>query len=90
MLLALGALWLLFMPGHSLLSWHRLERQVADLTRENRVLQQRNTQLAAEVRRLQQDDRAIEEVARKKYGFLKKNETVYEFGAARPGKKKSK
>jgi cell division protein FtsB len=80
-------LLLLFFPGRSLMSYYRMQKQVAILSRQNALLEQRNRELAAEIKRLQTDDSYLEELARKKYGLLKDNETVYEFKA---GRKKSR
>ncbi len=72
-------LMLLFFPGRSFMSYHRMRKQVSSLAQQNRQLEQRNRELAAEIKRLQTDDAYLEELARKKYGLLKDNETVYEF-----------
>ncbi len=80
-------LLLLFLPGHSLMSYYRLRRQVSALTLQNQRLEKRNRELATEIERLRTDDAYLEELARKKYGLLKDNETVYEF---KTRKKKSK
>ena len=61
------------------MSYHRMRKQVSSLAQQNRQLEQRNRELAAEIKRLQTDDAYLEELARKKYGLLKDNETVYEF-----------
>ncbi len=78
---------LLFFPGHSLMSYHHMRKKVSALTLQNRRLEERNRELAAEIKRLRTDDTYLEELARKKYGLLKDNETVYEFKSR---KKKSK
>jgi len=78
---------LLFFPGHSLMSYYHMRKQVSALILQNRQLEQRNRELAAEIERLRTDDTYLEELARKKYGLLKDNETVYEFASR---KKKSK
>lgn len=82
----LGVLYFLFAPGRGLLSYHSLRKEVGSLTRENQELEIRNRELAEEVDRLQSDDTYLETMAREKYGLLKKNETVYDFGP--PAKKK--
>ncbi|HHD62872.1 MAG TPA: septum formation initiator family protein [Desulfobulbaceae bacterium] len=83
-LVALTAvLLLLFFPGRSLMSYYRMQKQVSMLSRQNALLEQRNRELAAEIKRLQTDDNYLEELARKKYGLLKDNETVYEFKSGR-------
>ncbi len=81
------ALLLLFLPGRSLMSYYRMRKQVSSLTWQNQQLEERNQELAAEIQRLRTDDAYLEELARKKYGLLKDNETVYIFKSR---KKKSK
>ena len=75
----LGLLWIIFAPGRGLLSYHRLQGQVDSLTMENKNLGERNAQLLREIDCLQHDDAYLEELARQKYGLLKKNEMVFEF-----------
>jgi len=82
----LGLLWILFAPGRGLLYYHRLQNQVDRLTMENKNLEQRNVQLRREIDRLQNDDAYLEELARKKYGLLKKNEMVFEFKSSQKKK----
>ena len=79
----LGLLFLLFFPGRSLLTHHLLRKQVQMLIRDNKMLQQRNVELAEEIERLKNDDAYLEHLARGKYGMLKKNEEVYELQTAR-------
>ncbi len=86
--LALGLLWLLFAPGHGLLRYRGLQHRVRTLTEENRDLARRNAELEKEIEKLRSDDRYLEELARKKYGLLKENESVYEFGPAKKKKEK--
>jgi cell division protein FtsB len=63
----------------------RLKKEVAALTEENRRLEAKNTELTEDINRLRSDDKYLEEVARKKHGLLRKDETVFEF---EPSKKK--
>lgn len=81
-----GILWLIFAPGWGFLSYRGVQNQVQTLTRENKALTERNTELRKEIERLQNDDSYLEEFARQKYGMLKENETVYEYKPT--GKKK--
>jgi len=78
-MLCVVGLLLLFIPGRSLMSYRAMDQQVARLTRDNQRLEERNRALNEEIERLQHDDAYIEALARKKYGLLKNNETVYEF-----------
>jgi len=87
--LALAAfLWLVFAPSTGLLAlWHKraelhaLQRKSAQLTKENEKLHR-------EIDRLQHDPAYLEEVARRDYGLLKKNERVYDFSKQSDEKKK--
>jgi cell division protein FtsB len=79
LLLFIVVLLLLFVPGRSFMSYRNTQQQISALSRDNARLEQRNHELSAEIERLQTDEAYIEELARKKYGLLKKNETVYEF-----------
>lgn len=81
-----GILWLIFAPGWGFLHYQRLHKQVETLARENKSLADRNAELSKEIERLQNDDSYLQELARKKYGMLKENETVYEYKPS--GKKK--
>ena len=74
----LGLLWLVFAPERGLLHYHRLHSKVESLIRENRELAERNAELKMEIERLRNDESYLEELARRKYGMLKENETVYE------------
>ena len=85
-IVVLFLLWIFFAPGRGYFHYQKLQREITNLTRENSQLAAKNTELSQDIKRLQSDDAYLEEVARKKHGLLKKNETVYEFEA--PKKKK--
>ena len=78
LVVAASVLWLLFAPNWGLVHYRKLQRQVDSLAQENRNLEERNAELQKEIDRLQNDDTYLEELARRKYGLLKENETVYE------------
>ena len=78
-------LWIFFAPGRGYFHYRKLQREITVLTKENSQLEAKNAELTKDIKRLQSDDTYLEEVARKKHGLLKKNETVYEFD---PPKKK--
>lgn len=87
-LLLAAVLWIVFSPGTGLVSLrgHRndlqqLEQKIAELEKENHDLQ-------AEIEGLQNDPEYLEEIARKEYGLLRKNERVYDFSKNSPSKKK--
>ncbi|ADW19062.1 Septum formation initiator [Desulfobulbus propionicus DSM 2032] len=72
-------LWILFAPGRGFFHYRKLQQEIVTLTQENARLEAKNIELSEDIKRLQSDDTYLEEVARKKHGLLKKNETVYEF-----------
>ncbi|WP_455199573.1 cell division protein FtsB [Kaarinaea lacus] len=57
--------------------WH-LEDAIAQQSRENAQLNERNQTLIAEVEDLKQGLEAIEERARSELGMIKQNETFYQ------------
>lgn len=74
-------LWVFLAPGSGFFHYLKLQREIASLTDENRQLEAKNIELSEDIKRLRSDEAYIEEVARKKHGLLKKNETVFEFPA---------
>ena len=56
----------------------RLEQRVLEQQQENTILQQRNTELEAEVADLRQGYDAIEERARSELGMIKEEEEFYQ------------
>ena len=85
--IVLSVLFLLFAPGRGLIPHYSLKKEIEGLVQENRVLQQRNVELAEEIERLKNDEVYLEQLAREKYGMLKKNEEVYELRTSRTPKK---
>jgi cell division protein FtsB len=84
----LSFLFLVFAPGRGLLSHRTMKKEIQALVRDNRTLQHRNIELAEEIERLKNDEAYLEQLAREKYGMLKKNEEVYELRTPRTKKKK--
>jgi len=76
-------LWVLFAPERGYFQYRKLQKEVTEMTREKNRLEAKNIELAEEIRRLRSDDVYLEDVARKRHGLLKKNETVYEFDSGR-------
>lgn len=72
-------LWIVLAPNSGLLHYMQIRQEIAALSEENKQLEDRNAALAQDIKRLHSDDTYLEEVARKKYGLLKKDETVFEF-----------
>lgn len=79
LVVTLGLLLLLFMPGRGLLHYYKLQRNVQTITLDNVRLEEANATLTEEIHRLKTDDASIENLARNKHGMLRKNEEVYDF-----------
>jgi cell division protein FtsB len=84
--IVLALLFLIFVPGRGLLTHRSLKKEVRTLAHDNKMLQQRNIELAEEIERLKNDEAYLEHVAREKYGLLKKNEEIYELKSSRTRK----
>jgi len=80
-------LWVLFAPERGFFHYQRLKKEIVALNEENSRLEAKNAELLEDINRLRSDDKYLEEVARKKHGLLRKDETVFEF---EPPKKKKK
>jgi cell division protein FtsB len=70
---------------HGVRELERLESAVAAQRTDNEQLDERNRQLAAEVRDLKTGMDALEERARSDLGMIGHNETFYQVVPARPG-----
>jgi cell division protein FtsB len=87
-ILVLVLLWVLFSPGSGIVTLISKRSELKKLQQENMQLEQENTRLQTKIDRLQNDTVYLEEIARKDYGLLKKNEQVYDFSRSKPKEKK--
>ena len=78
-LVVVTIVWLLFAPGTGVYSLVKQNKRTAELERQTEVLIKSNEELRAEIERLKHDQAYLEQVAREKYGLLKKNERVFDF-----------
>ena len=78
-------LWLLFAPGTGVYSLLKLRNKASRLEVETQELIQANEELRAEIDRLKNDTEYLEQIAREKYGLIKKNEQVFDF--SKPSKR---
>jgi len=78
-LVVLCFVWLLFAPGAGVYSLVKQKSRTAELERQTEALIKSNEELRAEIERLKHDQAYLEQVAREKYGLLKKNERVFDF-----------
>ena len=74
-----STLWILFAPGTGVYSLLKLRNQALELEKQTQQLLETNEALRAEIDRLKNDPVYLEQIAREKYGLLKKNERVFDF-----------
>ena len=79
LLILLILLWVVFSASTGIVRFLQTNRQRETIQAANKNLVQENRQLQDEVDRLENDPATIEEVARKRFGLLKKNEIIYDF-----------
>lgn len=87
-LVVFSILWIMFAPGTGVYSLLKLRNQALELEEQTRELTVINEELRAEIDRLKNDTAYLEQIAREKYGMLKKNERVFDF--SKPQKTTSK
>lgn len=70
--------WVVFAPN-GVLKYYKISRELKAVQAENKELQAQNKDLREEITKLLNDPKYIEEIARKKYGFIKENEIIFDF-----------
>jgi cell division protein FtsB len=70
--------WLLFSPN-GILTYYHLKHQIEAVKAENERLKEENLLLQQKIDKIKNDPAYLEELARKEYNLLKKNELVFEF-----------
>ncbi len=86
-MIVLALLWLLFAPGSGLFHLLQKKKYLATLTAEQNALVQQNKEIERDIRRLQDDEAYLEQVAREDHGMLKDNEMVFDFSRKKKEKK---
>lgn len=76
------ALWIAFSPFGFVRS-HKVEKRLAEAKQKIDRLKVENKALKKEIDRLQHDPAYVKEVARKRYGLIKKNEIIFDLGKKR-------
>jgi cell division protein FtsB len=82
--------FLTFFGDKGVLQLLRLQKELSRIKEANQVTEVENRKLREEVRRLQNEKRYIEEIARKELGMVKEGEIIYQFDSARDDKEPSK
>jgi cell division protein FtsB len=73
----LALLFVVFFCENGIADYMRLKSQMTEMDTSIRKLDEENVMLKGEIERLQKDDRYLEEVARKRFGFIREGEKVY-------------
>ena len=76
--LALAIGWILFAPN-GVMNYRGIQKQLQEVQNENIKLAAENQQLKVEIEKLRSDPVYLEEVARRDFGLIKKNEMVFDF-----------
>lgn len=79
-------LWILFAPGTGVVALLKKRKELHNLQQKTVQLEEDNNKLQKDIERLQNDSGYLEEIARKEYGLLKKNERVYDFSRKKADK----
>lgn len=83
----LGLVYTLFAPETGLVSYFMKRARLENAKQKTALLKKENTELEKDIDHLLHDPVYLEEVARKEYGLLRENETVYDF-SPEPSQKK--
>ena len=70
--------WIIFAPN-GVVNYRKVRQELQAVQSENLLLSAENEQLKIEIEKLKSDPAYLEEIARKNYGLVKKNEMVFDF-----------
>lgn len=87
-LLVIALLWIFLAPGTGVVTLVSKRSELKKLQQETTQIEQQIDELQNKIDRLQNDPSYLEEIARKDFGLLKKNEKVYDF--SKPKAKENK
>jgi cell division protein FtsB len=74
----LAAGWILF-SSNGVMNYYAIQKELTTIQEENIQLAAENEELKNEIEKLKADPAYLEEVARKEYGLVKKNEMIFKF-----------
>lgn len=83
----IALLWIFFAPGSGVVTLLSKQSELKKAHKETARIEQQINELQEEIDRLHNDPQYLEEIARKEYGLLKKNEEVYDFSKSKPKNK---
>jgi cell division protein FtsB len=77
LVLSLAFIFVILFSENGLLDLIRMKRQVRNIEAASKSLAEENARLKGEIERLKTDDKYLEEMARKRFGFIREGEKVY-------------
>lgn len=87
-LVIMALLWLVFAPGSGIVTLMSKRSELKKLQEDTARIEQQIKGLQKEIDLLHNDSRYLEEIARKDFGLLKKNERVFDFSKPQSGEDK--
>ncbi|MGB3221724.1 MAG: septum formation initiator family protein [Desulforhopalus sp.] len=87
-LVIMALLWIIFSPGSGIVTLMSKRSELKKLQEDTARIEQQIKDLQKEIDLLHNDSRYLEDIARKDYGLLKKNERVFDFSKPQSGEKK--
>ncbi|MGB3209684.1 MAG: septum formation initiator family protein [Desulforhopalus sp.] len=85
-LMFVALLWIFLAPGSGIFTLLQKRSELKKLQQDTAQIEQQIDELQNEIDRLHNDPEYLEEIARKDFGLLKKNERVFDFSKAKPEK----
>jgi cell division protein FtsB len=87
-LVILALLWIIFSPGSGIVTLMSKRSELKKLQEDTARIEQQIKELQKEIDLLHNDPHYLEDIARKDYGLLKKNERVFDFSKPQSGEEK--
>jgi cell division protein FtsB len=84
-LVIMALLWIIFSPGSGIVTLMSKRSELKKLQQDTARIEQQIKVLQKEIDLLHNDSRYLEDVARKNFGLLKKNERIFDFSKPQSG-----
>jgi cell division protein FtsB len=86
-LVIMALLWIIFAPGSGVVTLMSKRSELKKLQDDTARIEQQIKELQKEIDLLHNDPHYLEDIARKDFGLLKKNERVFDFSKSQSGEK---
>jgi cell division protein FtsB len=81
----MALLWIIFAPGSGVVTLMSKRSELKKLQEDTARIEQQIKELQKQIDLLHNDPRYLEDIARKDFGLLKKNERVFDFSKPQAG-----